>query len=86
MVCASGVVTYELVWPYEQGRHEWIGSGVITLLRSLDGGIGKRICMQTFCILNIRNINESLDGRVWNSLISKNLAHYSLSLKCLLIL
>ena len=25
-------------------------------------------------------------GGVWNSLISKNLAHYSLSLKCLLIL
>ena len=25
-------------------------------------------------------------GGVWNSLISKNLAHYSLSLNCLLIL
>ena len=31
-------------------------------------------------------IREGLDGGVWNSLISKNLAHYSLSLKCLLIL
>ena len=38
-------------------------------------------------------VDEGLDGRdkgrgagVWNSLISKNLAHYSLSLKCLLIL
>ena len=32
--------------------------------------------------------NEGLDGGggVWNSLISKNLAHYSLSLKFLLIL
>ena len=29
---------------------------------------------------------EGLDGGVWNSLISKNLAHYSLSLKILLIL
>ena len=29
---------------------------------------------------------EGLDGVVWNSLISKILAHYSLSLKCLLIL
>ena len=29
---------------------------------------------------------EGLDGGVWNSLISKNLAHYSLSLKFLLIL
>ena len=32
------------------------------------------------------NQYEDLDGGVWNSLISKNLAHYSLSLKCLLIL
>ena len=35
-------------------------------------------------------IDESLDGEggsgVWNSLISKNLAHYSLSLGFLLIL
>ena len=31
-------------------------------------------------------VYEGLDGGVWNSLISKNLAHYSLSLKCLLIL
>ena len=34
-------------------------------------------------------INEGLDGGgggVWNSLISKNLVHYSLSLKYLLIL
>ena len=36
-------------------------------------------------------LNEGLDGggeggRVWNSLISKNLVHYSLSLKFLLIL
>ena len=32
------------------------------------------------------NMHEGLDGGVWNSLISKNLAHYSLSLKFLLIL
>ena len=31
-------------------------------------------------------LSEGLDGGVWNSLISKNLAHYSLSLKFLLIL
>ena len=32
-------------------------------------------------------LDEGLDrGGVWNSLISKNLAHYSLSLKFLLIL
>ena len=31
-------------------------------------------------------IHEGLDGGVWNSLISKNLAHYSLSLTFLLIL
>ena len=30
--------------------------------------------------------NEGLDGGFWNSLISKNLTHYSLSLKLLLIL
>ena len=40
---------------------------------------------------NSKPKEEGLDwgggaGRVWNSLISKNLAHYSLSLKCLLIL
>ena len=29
---------------------------------------------------------EGLDGGIWNSLISKDLAHYSLSLKFLLIL
>ena len=34
----------------------------------------------------IKYINEGLDGGIWNSLISKNLAHYSLSLKFLLIL
>ena len=28
---------------------------------------------------------KGLDGGIWNSLISKNLAHYSLSLKVLLI-
>ena len=33
-----------------------------------------------------QHINEGLDGGVWNSLISKNLAHYSRSLKFLLIL
>ena len=32
------------------------------------------------------SMHEGLDGGVWNSLISKNLAHYSLSLKFLLIL
>ena len=40
------------------------------------------------------SMHEGLDGGrgeggergVWNSLISKNLAHYSFSLKCLLIL
>ena len=26
-------------------------------------------------------VHEGLDGGVWNSLISENLAHYSLSLK-----
>ena len=34
----------------------------------------------------LRDIVEGLDVGVWNSLISKNLAHYSLSLKFLLIL
>ena len=38
-----------------------------------------------FILASIAN-NEGLDGGVWNSLISKNLAHYSLSLKFLLIL
>ena len=32
------------------------------------------------------NMKEGLDGGVWNSLISKNLAHDSVSLRCLLFL
>ena len=35
---------------------------------------------------NLRDIDEGLDLGVWNSLISKHLAHYSLSLTFLLIL
>ena len=37
-------------------------------------------------LVSVGCIEEGLDGGVWNSLISKNLAHYSLSLKVLLIL
>ena len=40
------------------------------------------ICLQ----YRVQYMYEGLDGGVWNSLISKNLVHYSLSLKCLLIL
>ena len=48
----------------------------------LDSHKSKGILMNTY------SIYEGLDGGVgvWNSLISKNLAHYSLSLKFLLIL
>ena len=40
------------------------------------------------CSFGVSPVNEGLDegGGVWNSLISKNSAHYSLSLKFLLII
>ena len=45
------------------------------------------------CVANVflscslfEHSSEGLDGGFWNSLISKNLVHYSLSLKFLLIL
>ena len=48
--------------------------------------------MGRVCYCGLAGIGEGLDGGggggggVWNSLISKNLPHYSLSLKFLLIL